>query len=201
MNKWRADNAVRLTEYTESHRLEKNRKALDRYHLNRDAINQRSKSYNRSHAAINNAKHLAAKWRVEHPDHIAAYNRAYKSENKHKIKAYYERNKSAICAKSAEYIRSHRQLYRTAAHRRRARKLNLPSTLTHQMWDEILIQYGCRCAYCLKPDDHLEQDHVTPLSRGGGHTPENIVPACRTCNASKHAKTPLEMLVGRKLVC
>jgi 5-methylcytosine-specific restriction endonuclease McrA len=31
----------------------------------------------------------------------------------------------------------------------------------------------------------LQRDCVLPLSRGGRYTVENIVPACRSCNASK----------------
>ena len=31
-------------------------------------------------------------------------------------------------------------------------------------------------------------DHVTPLSKGGAHVIENLVPACRPCNSSKGDK-------------
>jgi 5-methylcytosine-specific restriction endonuclease McrA len=31
----------------------------------------------------------------------------------------------------------------------------------------------------------LTMDHVVPLSKGGPHTKENVVPACRPCNARK----------------
>ena len=32
-------------------------------------------------------------------------------------------------------------------------------------------------------------DHLTPLSRGGSHTLENLAPACGRCNMQKSAKT------------
>ena len=32
-------------------------------------------------------------------------------------------------------------------------------------------------------------DHVLPLSRGGLHEVNNLVPACRKCNFNKHDKT------------
>ena len=38
-------------------------------------------------------------------------------------------------------------------------------------------------------------DHLTPLSRGGSHTLENLVPACGRCNMQKSAKTYEEWLV------
>jgi 5-methylcytosine-specific restriction endonuclease McrA len=31
-------------------------------------------------------------------------------------------------------------------------------------------------------------DHVVPLARGGGHSIDNVVPACRPCNRSKGGK-------------
>ena len=34
----------------------------------------------------------------------------------------------------------------------------------------------------------LEQEHFIPLSKGGGYSMGNIIPACRACNASKSDK-------------
>lgn len=56
----------------------------------------------------------------------------------------------------------------------------------HQ-WAEIKRRFQYRCAYC-KRKAKLTMDHVIPLSRGGKHTPDNIVPACLRCNGMKHAK-------------
>jgi hypothetical protein len=41
------------------------------------------------------------------------------------------------------------------------------------------------CAYCGRSDQPLQKDCVMALSRGGRYTLDNIVPACRSCNASK----------------
>jgi 5-methylcytosine-specific restriction endonuclease McrA len=40
-----------------------------------------------------------------------------------------------------------------------------------------------RCQYCAKTAENL--DHVIPRSRGGQHVWENVVAACRRCNAKK----------------
>jgi 5-methylcytosine-specific restriction endonuclease McrA len=40
-----------------------------------------------------------------------------------------------------------------------------------------------RCAYCRKPGETI--DHVVPRSRGGGHSWENCVACCTTCNVRK----------------
>jgi len=56
--------------------------------------------------------------------------------------------------------------------------------LTALQWSEIRAAWG-GCAYCGSASGPLQKDCVLPLSRGGRYTVENIVPACRSCNASK----------------
>jgi 5-methylcytosine-specific restriction endonuclease McrA len=46
------------------------------------------------------------------------------------------------------------------------------------------------CQYCEAPAENI--DHVIPRSRGGTHTWENVVAACRRCNTKKGDRTPLE---------
>jgi 5-methylcytosine-specific restriction endonuclease McrA len=47
----------------------------------------------------------------------------------------------------------------------------------------VLRRDGRRCAYCGKRADTI--DHVVPRSRGGAHTWDNCVAACRLCNSRK----------------
>ena len=47
-----------------------------------------------------------------------------------------------------------------------------------------------RCQYCGGPAESL--DHVTPRSRGGDHSWENVVACCRPCNVHKGNRTPDE---------
>jgi hypothetical protein len=48
------------------------------------------------------------------------------------------------------------------------------------------------CLYCGErfPTSQLSRDHVTPLSRGGHDTWNNVVTACRRCNNLKAWRTP-----------
>lgn len=50
----------------------------------------------------------------------------------------------------------------------------------------VLRRDGRRCAYCGKRADTI--DHVVPRSRGGPHSWENCVAACRACNSRKADK-------------
>ncbi len=51
-----------------------------------------------------------------------------------------------------------------------------------------------RCQYCgrILPRSQLTIDHVTPQSRGGGDSWENLVVACMKCNVRKGSHTPEE---------
>ncbi len=57
---------------------------------------------------------------------------------------------------------------------------------TLKEWDEKLIEYNHRCAYCGK-DGKMTQDHVIPITSGGSDLISNIVPACMGCNRAKSA--------------
>lgn len=47
-------------------------------------------------------------------------------------------------------------------------------------------EWGNTCIYC--GDLYEQADHLIPLSRGGPHSLDNLVPSCSFCNQSKHNK-------------
>lgn len=71
-----------------------------------------------------------------------------------------------------------------AARRRTKRVAASGSDLTTAQWQRILDAWAC-CAYCGNEESALQKDCVQPISRGGRYTLDNVVPACRSCNASK----------------
>jgi 5-methylcytosine-specific restriction endonuclease McrA len=64
----------------------------------------------------------------------------------------------------------------------------------------ILIRDGYACQYCGErfASAELELEHVVPRARAGRSTWENLVAACRACNARKADRTPAE--AGMKLL-
>jgi 5-methylcytosine-specific restriction endonuclease McrA len=54
----------------------------------------------------------------------------------------------------------------------------------------VFARDGSRCQYCGLAAENL--DHVIPRSRGGPHTWENVVAACRRCNTRKEDRLPHE---------
>lgn len=53
---------------------------------------------------------------------------------------------------------------------------------------EIFIRDNYTCQYCGRQTRELTIDHVIPRSRGGPHTWDNLVSACRSCNHRKGGK-------------
>jgi len=124
------------------------------------------------------------------------YNAAYDCENPERTKARAQRNYSRHTESYKQRATGWRRdnpgkvriITLNASSRR---KHQAQGTLTDEDWQTILASTENRCAYCWEPVAALEADHVVPLSRGGHTTADNILPACRSCNASK-SNHPLE---------
>ncbi len=54
----------------------------------------------------------------------------------------------------------------------------------------VFARDGYKCQYCGGAAESI--DHVVPRSRGGAHEWENVVAACRRCNARKENRLPAE---------
>jgi len=87
-----------------------------------------------------------------------------------------------------------RRAANTAANANRwARERGLPGTLTTYGVTAMLELAGGKCIYCEQParpeqgpSGALGIDHVVPFAAGGVNELSNVVPACLSCNATKH---------------
>lgn len=70
------------------------------------------------------------------------------------------------------------------ARRRKRRLARVEHDLSAEQWAALQAAWG-GCAYCGADAADLQKDCVLPISRGGRYTLANVVPACRSCNASK----------------
>ena len=75
---------------------------------------------------------------------------------------------------------------------RRALILNAPGSYTDVEWRALVEFWSGTCSYCGMSSHQLEPDHRVPLVRGGSNDIENIIPACRSCNAGKNTRTEQE---------
>ena len=139
---------------------------------------------------------------------IKASRRARYEENRDKVLAYQARhylaNQARILAKQADYYQSNKakivayrrarpHIYWEFEYRRRCAKYGLTPVIESFTRDDVINQYGNRCAYC--PDGAFEElDHFIPVAAGGPHTLANCRPACRATSART---TPLTVTTSR----
>lgn len=142
-------------------------------------------------------------------ERIAAVTAVYYTDPAHRVKRAIRaaarwaipENQAKRAVGDSVYAKEHRPMKRASYERRRALQYgNTPivELLTEAQWRDILDQYHHRCAYCGKKSDKLTIDHLVPIARGGKHSANNVVPACRHCNSVKGAKTP-EQWVGMRV--
>jgi 5-methylcytosine-specific restriction endonuclease McrA len=67
--------------------------------------------------------------------------------------------------------------------------INIPYRSVLLSRENIFKRDSYTCQYCGSPKD-LTMDHVIPKSRGGKTTWDNLITACKRCNAKKGDVTP-----------
>ena len=113
----------------------------------------------------------------------------YRRENRDRMNTYNAKYKKTPGGSAAN--RRHTQRHRAVVG-------GLPSTLTENEWQDTLDFWFHQCAYC-GSEEKLTQDHTIPSSKGGGYTKENIVPACGSCNSSKHNRSLRDWLPNPRI--
>lgn len=136
----------------------------------REANPEKEKKRHRRYDEAHREKRRLAisKSREDNPEHHRALRRKWRQAN----------------------LEAARERCRTYWHRKRAQRSD----------DSLLVDWYAEqirtmpCEYC-GSEENITVDHVVPISKGGAHSIENIVPACQPCNSSKGAK-PLEEWLG-----
>lgn len=129
-------------------------------------------------------------YRNSHYDPIKrkAYAESHREQANATHRLWYAKTKDEHNQKQRErYATDEEYVIQTAIWRHKPDSIDrgLPADLTVEDWFEALDFFDHRCAYCGK-EGTLEFDHVVPLSKGGGLTRKNIIPACKSCNSRKY---------------
>ncbi len=100
-------------------------------------------------------------------------------------------SRAEVIHEDGAWFRSERLMLRAPTVVRLTRYVRVPRR-THSGLSRraVFLRDGGRCQYCSAPAEDV--DHVIPRSRGGPHHWENVVAACRRCNAAKQDRTPRE---------
>jgi len=194
----REDNKEYYSDYNKQY-YQNNKEHLQQYAKgHRDKNIQYYKKYDKDYYIKNREKKLLyqLQYYKENPD----YNKQYYQNNKERIseysQIYYKNNRELIRRRCRKWDKANPDKVRKHTHMYRARKNKLPHTLTIEQWGEIKKHFNGECAYCgVNEETHLKifgsqlhQEHFIPLTKGGGYTHNNIIPACKSCNSSKQSK-------------
>ena len=87
-----------------------------------------------------------------------------------------------------EYMRNYMAQYREKQKKLLGNSKLCENGLPIDEWSAVLDYFNHECAYCGSKEG-LEQEHIIPVNDGGEYKIGNIVPACRSCNASKGSKS------------
>lgn len=178
----------------------------------KECSNKSSKEWkkeNLSKVKIYNKKY-GENYYKENKEKLIEYTRQYNLNNKEKIKIYkiknkehytelrkkyYKNNKEYYLNKTREWIKNNPEkikiIYAKQRHKRKILKNGLPIKFNLNDWEKCKKYFNNKCAYCGK-ELPLSQDHFIPLSKGGEYTINNIIPACKSCNSQKNAKSFFE---------
>lgn len=130
---------------------------------------------------------LTSKWIKENPDKRREQSARDRDSHREQRRAAANERYRHLMDTDPERVRRQRREWaktpkgiianRAARHARRG----APLTQESREWWLSLIDPECR--YCGEPATEI--DHIVPISKGGTGELSNLVPACRSCNASK----------------
>lgn len=100
---------------------------------------------------------------------------------------YYLNNTEKVKKQIREYQIRNMDRRRVTEEKRRSLKNNTESNYSAKSWMKTKEFFDFKCSYCGEAKK-MTQEHFIPLSKGGSHTANNIIPSCQRCNSSKKNK-------------
>jgi len=188
------------------------------YEENKDHISAQKKEHYKKNKDKHNA--WSKKYAELNKDRIKEYNKDYRVKNEEKLKTqkkeYLRLNADAVKENLKKYyilhcdkINGRAKVYyalnvKTNTYVRKAKKYRGGPALANiiqRVYEDSIKKYGTlTCYLCEEPvkfgKDQLE--HKTPVSRGGGHTYENLGVSCAKCNNRKRQMTEKEYRLTTK---
>lgn len=166
----------------------------DYYANHKETSKERARAWHADHREFANER--SRRWRNENLEAAKQHDRdrylLRRDESIARASKWQQNNPIKARQKQNRWRKENPEKFHGQISRRQAKEKGASrNDLTAADWLIIKKQFGFRCAYCgeKKP---LTRDHIIPLSKGGGHTLSNIVPACRSCNSKKGTGAPLK---------
>lgn len=147
-----------------------------------------SKNYRERHPEKRKA--ICKSYRDRNRDKLREYNRKWELENHEHVlnrrRLLRQKHSKQYREADKKLRKSKLHIYRENVRRRRAMIANCTTENCSSAVKQLLRAH--RCYWCWTEFDLIsrpEIEHIVPLNRGGKHSPDNLVAACRRCNSSK----------------
>jgi 5-methylcytosine-specific restriction endonuclease McrA len=157
--------------------------------------------YTRQWSAANSdrKKQSDKQYRQAHPDKRRNSYRAWSANNKDRIRAtrlaWEANNPEKVKQIKRKWEQANPDSRRNKLHRYRARAA--ANEVFVLIPKELAKIYASPCFFC-GATFGIEADHIIARARGGRHSIGNLMPLCRSCNASKSNKTIMEFRLWKK---
>jgi 5-methylcytosine-specific restriction endonuclease McrA len=102
------------------------------------------------------------------------------------------KQKAVVVEQNGHIVHSERMALTSRSVIRLAYHIKRPRPVVKMTRKEVLQRDEHQCQYCGRRSHDLTLDHVMPRHRGGQHTWENVVAACKGCNHRKGGRTVAE---------
>jgi 5-methylcytosine-specific restriction endonuclease McrA len=99
------------------------------------------------------------------------------------------KQKATVLEHNGHLVTSARLIQHSPSVIKLAYHIKRPRPVVKMTRKEVLQRDDHTCQYCGKRAHDLTLDHVIPRHRGGQHTWENVVAACKGCNHRKGGRT------------
>lgn len=130
-------------------------------------------------------------WSTKNSSLIKLKNKKYYKEHKEELlnnnRKTYEKNKDKWKETRNIWRKNNIEKIYSLNHSRRVLERGLLRDFSSKDWINAIEYFDGKCAYCLR-EDVLTRDHFIPITKGGNHVKNNIVPVCKRCNFSKQDK-------------
>ena len=100
--------------------------------------------------------------------------------------------KAEVLEYDHQVIRTPRTSFRAPSVIRLQHHIKRPRPRVKLSRREVFVRDRHTCQYCGRTAHDLTLDHIVPRHRGGTHTWDNLVAACKGCNHRKGSKTLTE---------
>lgn len=184
------DNQEKLKEYSNTYSKE-NPEKIKLKKQKYDLLNKDKKSkdfkvwyYNNHEYSLQRTKD----WKENNPE---KYKKMIENNKESKLaynKLYFQANKDRISERVKKWRENNPGLNTKYQQTRRHKKQNSITVYNEDIWEETMREFNHKCAYCNTDKEQLTQEHIIPVSKGGGYLRSNIIPACQSCNSSKGNK-------------